>query len=177
MSSSDEIVRSTTRDDVKTILRFIKQKAEFDISMKGFSGAIETSEQSLLETLFSEMPYAHAVLAESAGTVNGFALYYFRYSSFKGRPHLWLEDLLVTPESRSNGIGQKLMKYLAVQAINQNCSHMAWTVSINNTKGIQFYERLGAKVQEKNNKRHVLSLDEHILISLGRANKLFEKEH
>jgi len=159
MRSSNETIRAATIDDVKTILRFIKQKAEFDISMKGFSGVIETSEELLLDTLFNKNPYAHAVLAESAGTVNGFALYYFRYSSFKGKPHLWLEDLLVIPKSRSKGIGQKLMKYLAVQANNKNCSHMAWTASINNTKGIQFYERLGAKIQEKNNKRLILTLD------------------
>ena len=70
MISSNETIRAATIDDVKTILRFIKQKAEFDISMKGFIGVIETSEQLLLDTLFNENPYAHAVLAESAGLFN-----------------------------------------------------------------------------------------------------------
>jgi GNAT superfamily N-acetyltransferase len=79
----------------------------------------------------------------------GFALYYFRYSSFAGQPSLWLDDLYVDEESRSQGAGAELMRALARTAKDTRCTHIGWTANARNTRGLKFYERLGATITEQ----------------------------
>jgi len=100
----------------------------------------------LKELFFCDHPYAFATFATVNDEEIGFAIYYFRYSSFEGKPILWLEDLLIQKSFRGNKIGENFMNKLYQIANSHNCSHMAWTASKYNIHGIRFYERLGAKI-------------------------------
>lgn len=92
------IVRTATKKDSSILLGFIEKKAEFDRSMKGFSGEISTTVEKIERTLFGDYPFAHALLLEQGSEVLGFALFHYRYSSFSGEPSMWLDDLLVSGE-------------------------------------------------------------------------------
>lgn len=142
-------IRDAIMSDAPLILEFIRRKAAFDASMKAFTGTLQTSEEAIRETLFGPRPFAHVIFAEVNGDAVAFALYYFRYSSFKGRPHLWLDDLFVADEFRSQGAGLAMMRRLAQIAVAHQSTHMAWTASSHNARGIQFYERLGATAIEQ----------------------------
>jgi GNAT superfamily N-acetyltransferase len=86
------------------------------------------------------------LLAGDPGSAVGFALYYFRYSSFRGRPSVWLDDLYVHPHARRQGAGRLLMDRLAAVATAADCTHIAWVASASNAVGMSFYRRLGATV-------------------------------
>ncbi len=171
MHSCDVTIRTTTKDDIETIMSFIQKKAEFDFTTRGFGSSLEVSQDRLLNTLFNDSPYANAIFAELNETICGFAMYHFRYSSFMGLPYLWLDDLLVNANTRSKGIGKKLMQSLATQALDKNCSHMAWTASTKNLKGLQFYARLGAKRQDDNGKLITFRLDCSGFLALGNSSR------
>ena len=145
-------IRPATSDDISLILSFIKKKSEFDRNIGAFTGELKVSETKISKTLFGDIPFAYVLFAEKSGKEIGFALYYFRYSSFTGQPILWLDDLYIDQSMRSQGGGTALMKYLVTIAKKNDCSHIAWTADIRNTQGIKFYHRLGAKIikQEKN---------------------------
>ena len=145
-------VRPATPDDVSSIFSFIKRKSEFDRKIGAFTGELKVSETKILKTLFSNLPVAYSLFVEHSGKEIGFALYYFRYSSFAGQPILWLDDLYVDESMRSQGAGTALMNYLATIAKNQDCTHLAWNADARNTRGIEFYHRLGANIikQEEN---------------------------
>jgi GNAT superfamily N-acetyltransferase len=146
--------RLAEQSDIETILRFIQKKAAFDRSLGAFLGELETTEARLQKTLFDHPAFASVLLAEIDVEIHaaerphpvGFALYYFRYSSFAARPSLWLDDLFVDREMRGRGAGLALMQRLAALALAQDCTHMAWTASPKNAVGITFYHQLGAKI-------------------------------
>lgn len=140
-------VRKAIKQDSPKLLELIELKAEFDRSMKGFDGEISTSKEKIERTLFGDYPFAHALLLEAEGDVQGFALFHYRYSSFRGEPSIWLDDLLVVGEHRSKGYGAKLMQALKREAESSHTSHIAWTASPNNTKAHLFYKKLGAEVE------------------------------
>ncbi|KXF81921.1 GNAT family N-acetyltransferase [Enterovibrio coralii] len=146
-------VRKATKQDAKTLFAFLEQKAEFDRSMKGFSGELSTSVEKIERTLFGDLPFAHALVLERESEVQGFALYHFRYSSFTGEPSIWLDDLLVVPEHRSKGGGFELMNALKVEAETANASFIAWTASPHNIKAHAFYKRLGAEIERMDAQR------------------------
>jgi len=141
--------RNANIADTSSLLDFVKEKAEFDKTMQGFSGQIKTTEERIVQTFFCDKPYAFASFATINEESVGFAVYYFRYSSFEGRPILWLEDLLIRESYRGNKIGENFMRQLYQIANSHSCSHMAWTASKYNIRGIQFYERLGAEIYSK----------------------------
>lgn len=142
--------RLAEQSDIETILRFIQKKAAFDQSLGAFLAELETTEARLQKTLFDHPAFASVLLAEigAAESIHpvGFALYYFRYSSFAARPSLWLDDLFVDREMRGRGAGLALMQQLAALALAQDCTHMAWTASPKNAVGITFYHKLEAKI-------------------------------
>ncbi|RKD87781.1 GNAT family N-acetyltransferase [Mangrovibacterium diazotrophicum] len=133
------------KEDSFDLLEFIRIKAEFDRHMRGFEGEISTTIQRIEETLFSDSPNAFAKFALADGVKAGFAVYYFRYSSFKGQTSVWLEDLLVLEQYRGNKLGEALMDELKREAQTKNCTHLAWTASKHNAAGIRFYEKIGAR--------------------------------
>lgn len=139
-------VREATADDVSEVLAFVRVKAEFDRALGAFGGDLGTSEELILRHLFGPRPFEFVLLAGGSGPAVGFALYYFRYSSFRGRPSIWLDDLYVHAHARRQGAGRLLMNRLSEVAIATNCTHIAWVASASNAIGMNFYQRLGARV-------------------------------
>jgi GNAT superfamily N-acetyltransferase len=139
-------VREATLADAAEVLAFVRAKAGFDLELGAFAGDLGTTEGLIRRHLFGPRPFAFALLAGGPGPAVGFALYYFRYSSFRGRPSMWLDDLYVHLPSRRRGAGRRLMGRLAEVAAAADCTHIAWVASASNTVGMAFYRRLGAAV-------------------------------
>jgi GNAT superfamily N-acetyltransferase len=97
------------------------------------------------------------VFAEFLGHEVGFALYGFRYSSFAGQPSIWLDDLYVDEQMRSQGAGSAIMKQLAQIAKESECTHLAWNADAQNIRGLGFYHRLGAEITEQHGNKCFLS--------------------
>ncbi|TFH88942.1 GNAT family N-acetyltransferase [Vibrio ouci] len=146
-------VRKAIKQDSSKLLELIGHKAEFDRSMKGFDGEISTTIEKIERTLFGDYPFAHALLLEVDGEVQGFALFHYRYSSFRGEPSIWLDDLLVVGKYRSKGCGAELMHALKTVAQKSLISHISWTASPHNTKAHEFYKKLGAEVERMDGQR------------------------
>jgi GNAT superfamily N-acetyltransferase len=135
-------IRSATREDASTILRLIRELAIYEREPES---AIAT-EEDILRDGFGEVPAFHVLLAEIDGAVVGFALYYFIWSTWRGKKCLHLEDLFVEVEHRGKGAGLALMRALAKEAVDAGCARFVWQVLGWNKPAIDFYERLGAKV-------------------------------
>jgi GNAT superfamily N-acetyltransferase len=146
-------VRAATPDDISLIFSFIQKKSEFDRNIGAFSGELRVSENKIRKTLFSTIPFSYVLFVESFGYEVGFALYGFRYSSFAGQPSIWLDDLYVDKNRRSQGAGTELMTRLAQIAKEHDCTHLAWTADARNTRGLSFYHRLGAEITEQHGHR------------------------
>lgn len=146
-------VRSAIPNDVSLIFSFIQKKAEFDRSVGAFSGFLQVSEDKLSKTLFGVIPFSYVLFAENSEREIGFALYGFRYSSFAGQPSLWIDDLYVDEAQRSQGAGATLMQHLAKIAADNDCTHLAWNADARNTRGLNFYHRLGAEMTEQQGNR------------------------
>lgn len=138
-------IRSATREDVPLILRFIQQLAEYE---KLRHEAVVT-EQDLLDTLFGERVYAEVLIADYEQQAAGFALFFHNFSTFLGKPGLYLEDLFVDPSFRGKGIGKALLKHLARLANDRHCGRLEWSVLDWNTPAIEFYKSLGAKSMDE----------------------------
>lgn len=167
MLTSEIATRHAEQDDVPLILSFIQKKAEFDQSMGAFMGRLQTTEAKLSATLFNDTPFAKVLFAEVSQQVVGFALYYFRYSSFAAQPSLWLDDLYVDTPRRCKGIGTILMAHLAYISQGNHCTHISWTVSANNVRGIEFYKKLGAEVVEKKCERFLFQANTDVISKLA----------
>ena len=139
-------VREATIADTAEVLAFVRAKAAFDRELGAFTGELGTSEELIRHHLFGPRPFAFALLAGGDGPAVGFALYYFRYSSFRGRPSIWPDDLDVHPHARRQGAGGLLMGRLAEAAAAADCTHLAWVASASNAAGMGFYRRLSATV-------------------------------
>ena len=146
-------IRSATSDDVSLIFSFIQKKSEFDRSIGAFYAELKVSEDKIRNTLFSKIPFAYVLFAENGKSTVGFALYGFRYSSFAGQPSIWLDDIYVEQQVRGKGAGTLLMMRLAEIAQENNCTHLAWNADGRNTRGLNFYYRLGANLIKQENNR------------------------
>jgi len=134
-------LRAATRDDVPVIAELIRGLARFE----KLDHEVVMTEELLDAGLFGDRPYAEVVLAEDDGRPVGFALFFHNFSTFLGRPGIYLEDLFVIPEHRGGGIGRMLLAHLARLAVERGCGRMEWAVLDWNRDAIQFYERLGAR--------------------------------
>jgi len=134
-------LRSATRDDVQVIAELIRGLARFE----KLEQEVVMTEELLATGLFGDRPYAEVVLAEDDGRPVGFALFFHNFSTFLGRPGIYLEDLFVIPEQRGRGIGRMLLAHLARLAVERGCGRLEWAVLDWNRDAIQFYERLGAR--------------------------------
>jgi GNAT superfamily N-acetyltransferase len=135
-------IRNTTSEDIPAILQFIRDLAEYE---KEPQSAVATAED-LKRDGFSQNPKFRVVIAEWDGAPAGFAFYFFHYSTWRGQPTLFLEDLFVRPQYRGKGIGKALLVYLAKIAVAENCGRFEWQVLDWNTPSIEFYKSLGAEV-------------------------------
>ncbi len=147
MSSSPSLtLRSATPADVPTVLSFIRELAEY----VNEPDAVTATEPLLHTALFGpEGPVAHAVIAELGGEPVGFAVYFFNFSTWLGKPGLYLEDLYVRPSARGSGVGKALLVHLAKIALARGCGRMEWSVLDWNARAIAFYESLGARPQDE----------------------------
>jgi GNAT superfamily N-acetyltransferase len=136
------MIRPATPADISAILQLIRALSDYE----KLSDQVVVTEAQLREHLFGPRPYAEVLLAEEAGRVVGYALFFHTYSTFLGRPSLYLEDLFVLPEDRGRGHGKGLLARLAQLAVERGCGRFEWMVLDWNTPAIQFYESLGAVV-------------------------------
>lgn len=134
-------IRPASRSDVTLILELVRELADFEKLL----GEVVATEQSLEATLFCDRPYAEVLIAEWEGAPAGFALFFHNYSTFLGRPGIYLEDLFVRPAFRSRGIGEELIRALARETIRRGCGRLEWSVLDWNERAIAFYRRLGAQ--------------------------------
>lgn len=134
-------IKPATIDDVSLILSFIKQLAEYEKLLH----EVVATEEMLAETLFGEHPNAEVIFGYLDNEPVSFALFFHNFSTFLGRPGLYLEDLFVTPTARGHGIGQKMLAYLAHLAKSRDCGRLEWWVLDWNESAIKFYQKLGAK--------------------------------
>ena len=158
-------VRHATAQDAKDVLALVKAKAQFDRGLGAFTGELATTEELIHRHLFGPRPIAYALLAGPPEDVAGLALYYFRYSSFKGRPSMWLDDLYIHVPFRRQGTGGRLMHRLAQVARDADCTHIAWTASSSNTSGMNFYNRLGAVIIQQIGDSVTLQIEPAVLLS------------
>ncbi|KAI8918361.1 GCN5-related N-acetyltransferase [Powellomyces hirtus] len=128
-------VRAATIEDCGLIHHFTTSLAEFEHALD----KVEATVTSFQQTLFGPHPYAHVLFACDNGTAVGMALYFFNYSTWKGRPGLYLEDLVIAPEYRSRGVGTMLMSHVARVAVEKGCGRMEWAALDWNTPAIDFY--------------------------------------
>jgi GNAT superfamily N-acetyltransferase len=133
-------IRSAAVDDVPLILRFIRGLAEYE----KLAHEVIATEEGLRKTLFGERPYAECLIANLGGTPVGFALFFHNYSTFLGKPGIYLEDLFVDPAARGHGVGEKLLARLAQLAIERDCGRLEWWVLDWNEPALAFYRKLGA---------------------------------
>jgi GNAT superfamily N-acetyltransferase len=133
-------IRPATRADVPVILNFIRALAAYERE----PDAVTATEEDLLRDGFGDNPYYSCLIAEHDGTPAGFAFYFFDYSTWLGRPGLYLEDLFVYPEFRGLGIGKTLLQRVAAIAVEKGCPRMKWEVLDWNTPAIEFYTAMGA---------------------------------
>ena len=134
-------IRAATTDDVPALFELIKGLAAYERLLEQLSA----TEESLRSHLFGARPAAEAVLAEEHGVAVGFALYFHNFSTFLGRPGLYLEDLFVRPEYRGRGYGKALMVFVARLAQTRDCGRLEWSVLDWNRPAREFYRTLGAR--------------------------------
>ncbi|WP_224248083.1 GNAT family N-acetyltransferase [Hyalangium gracile] len=134
------MIRPATSADIPAILQLIRALADYE----KLTHQVVVDEAQLREHLFGARPYAEVLLAEDEGRVVGYALFFHSYSTFLGRPSMYLEDLFVLPELRGRGHGKQLLARLAKLAVERDCGRFEWMVLDWNTPAIQFYESLGA---------------------------------
>ena len=133
-----------TEGDTALVLGFINGLAEYE----RLSGEVAATEDDLRETLFGPGAVAEAVICYAGEEPAGFALFFHHYSTFMGRPSLYLEDIFVKPEWRGHGVGRRLMSYLADTALSRQCRRLEWSVLDWNEPAIGFYKKLGASPVE-----------------------------
>src|SRR6185312_1740204 len=142
---TDFQIRSARVDDVPIILELIRDLAAYE---RAPDEVIATEEQ-LVDVLFGERPAAEVLLAFENKSPVGFAVYFYNFSTWLGRPGLYLEDLFVKPEKRGKGYGRALLVELAKIARDRGCGRMEWAVLDWNEPAIKFYRALGARPMDE----------------------------
>lgn len=135
------IIRETSEEDIPQIFTLIRELAEYE----RLSHTVTADERLLKENLFGKNKYAQVVFAEYDGSIAGQALFFYNFSTFKGKPGIYLEDLYVRPAFRKRGIGKALLMYLIELAKTKNCGRVEWVVLDWNKPAIDFYKSIGAK--------------------------------
>jgi GNAT superfamily N-acetyltransferase len=140
----DFFIRPATRNDAALILAFVRALAEYE----KLTHEVTATEDDLQATLFGDRPTAETLLAFEGTVPVGFALFFHNYSTFLGKPGLYLEDLFVKPEYRTRGYGKTLLTHLARIAVERGCGRFEWSVLDWNQPSIDFYRSLGGRPLE-----------------------------
>ncbi|HSP87718.1 MAG TPA: GNAT family N-acetyltransferase, partial [Ignavibacteriaceae bacterium] len=134
-------IRLAEEKDIPLILSLIKELAEFEKLLD----KLTVTEEILKQNLFGKKKYAEVLIAEINKSAIGYAIFFHNFSTFSGKPGIYLEDLYVKPEFRNKGIGKKLLNRLIEIAKERDCGRVEWVVLDWNKKAIDFYKNLGAE--------------------------------
>ncbi len=145
-------ISPVTRAEVPALLELIRELARFE----HLEHEVEASVECLENAFFSPQAVAGALFGCCDGELAGYAIYFFTFSSFLGRPCIWLEDVYVRPEFRRRGLGRKLIEAVAQIGAERNCGRFEWTALNWNKRALDFYRGLGAR-----------QLDEWILLRMN----------
>ena len=137
------LVRNGRKDDLPRVIELIRELAEFERSLYEVTNSISAME----EDGFGAAPVFGFFVAEENGYIYGLALYYYRYSTWKGR-RLYLEDIVVTESQRGKGMGKLLFEAIMKKALEENCTGMMWQVLDWNDSAIEFYKRYNTRFDE-----------------------------
>jgi GNAT superfamily N-acetyltransferase len=135
------LIRPATATDVSAIFSLIKELAEYE----RLAHEVVATEDDIRRSLFGERPYAEALIGEYDKIPISFALFFYNFSTFVGKPGIYLEDLYVKPEYRGQRFGRQMLAHIARLAIKRNCGRFEWSVLDWNTPAIRTYDRLQAK--------------------------------
>jgi GNAT superfamily N-acetyltransferase len=138
------VIREAVPGDAGLIHRFICDLAAYERLLH----EVKATPESLAARLFGPRPYAEVLIAEADDQPVGFALYFHNFSTFEGKPGIYLEDLFVDPHARGLGIGKALLSRLAQIALERDCARLEWWVLDWNTPSIAFYRSLGARAMD-----------------------------
>ena len=138
-------IRPAVVEDVPAILELIRELATYERA----PNEVTATEEQLVEVLFGEKPVAEVLLAFEGKSPVGFAVFFLNFSTWLGRPGLYLEDLFVKPDKRGKGYGRALLVDLAKVARDRGCGRMEWAVLDWNEPAIKFYRTLGAKPMDE----------------------------
>ncbi len=138
-------IREAIPTDLPLIAALIRELAEYE----KLAHEVRFEEATLGAYLFGPRPMAEVAIGEVNGVAQGFALFFHNFSTFEGRPGIYLEDLFVRPEARGVGLGKALLAHLAALAIERDCARLEWWVLDWNTPSIGFYKSLGAKPMDE----------------------------
>ena len=135
-------IRFATPADLPLIADLIRALAEYE----KLAHEVRFDDAVLAQKLFGPRPYAEVLIGELNGTPQGFALFFHNFSTFEGKPGIYLEDLFVQPAARGSGLGKALLTRLAALAVERDCARLEWSVLDWNAPAIGFYESLGARL-------------------------------
>jgi GNAT superfamily N-acetyltransferase len=135
------VIRPAQIADVADILAFIRELAEYE----RLAHTVETTEDHLRKSLFGDSPAAEALIAEFDGKAVGWALFFTTFSTFKGLPGIYVEDIYVRPPVRGQGVGKALLRRIAQLAVDRGCGRVEWAVLDWNEPSIEFYRGVGAQ--------------------------------
>lgn len=133
-------IRPAVRSDRDLIFAFIRELAEYEKLLD----RVDATAADIERALFGPSPRVFCDIAEADGKPAGFALWFYNYSTFRGRHGIYLEDLFVRPAFRGRGLGKALLAHLAKRAVAENCTRVEWSVLDWNEPSIKFYKSLGA---------------------------------
>jgi len=145
MSEVQFRIEPATERDVALILKFIKGLAEYE----RLEHEVVATEERLRATLFGARPGAEVLIGYGGSEAAGFALFFHNYSTFLGRPGIYIEDIFVLPEWRGKGLGRQLLIRIAALAVKRGCGRLEWSVLDWNEPAIRFYRKLGARAMEE----------------------------
>ncbi|WP_406662315.1 GNAT family N-acetyltransferase [Methanolobus sp. ZRKC3] len=137
-------IRQTSEADTPIIMDFIKGIADFE----GLSDLVTATEDELRGSLFGKRQYAEAVIAEVDAKAAGFLIFFHNFSSFRGKPGIYIEDIYVHQEFRGKGVGRALMTYCRKVAKERNCGKISWSV-LDWNPARKFYEHIGGQFQDE----------------------------
>jgi GNAT superfamily N-acetyltransferase len=138
-------IRFANRTDLPLIAQFIRDLADYE----RLAHEVRFDEAVLGDRLFGPRPYAEVLIGEIDGGPQGFALFFHNFSTFEGKPGVYLEDLFVRPQARGSGLGKALLKRLAALAVERDCARLEWAVLDWNEPAIAFYTSLGARMMDE----------------------------
>ena len=137
-------IRPAIADDLDLVIGFIRALAEYE----RLADAVVLDAATLRSHLFGDKPMAEVLIGEIDGVPQGLALFFHNFSTFEGRPGIYLEDLFVEPEARGSGLGKALLARLAQLAVERGCARLEWSVLDWNEPSIAFYKALGARAMD-----------------------------